>query len=476
MDVDAGDGAHRAARPLTRHRQDHRRPVVALHQARRDDPDHPRMPAPGGDDNGAPRRPAGRLRQGHRLPQNLRLEGAPPLVLLLAPLGKRRRLLKIHGGQQRHAPPRVTEAAKGVDPRRELEGDLASGERFVGEASHLGQGPQAGPAAAVDQGQAAPYPGAVDVDERHHVADRPQRHDVQKRLEVGHDAAAKVAALHQHGAHRHRQVEGDTDAADLPEGVGGIGTLRVDHREGVGHGLYHLVVVGDDEVEPQLLGPLRRPTAVDPTVHGHHHPTTRLGKELQAVAVEAVPLLEPVREVAVTRGTAGGEQLSEQGARGDPVDVVVGKDADRLPRHHRVRQAGRRPPEVGEEERVVHLVQPRGKKRLHRRAGDPARHENPRHRQGDPAGHRQAERLVLQLRRGQLDPWRRGGGGVERSRRDHGWRLLHRPGGDSRRGAPCTRSTATAPPSAPPRSGGAPRRLANAGCATRRLSLFPAAA
>src|SRR6266576_2103495 len=102
-----------------------RGPPVALHQAGRDDPDHPGVPRVGGEHQGAILRPQHAFRQLHRLVEDTLVQRLATGVQRLELAGDGRRLLRVVGEQQPQPVIGVPDSPGGIQARREDEPDVA---------------------------------------------------------------------------------------------------------------------------------------------------------------------------------------------------------------------------------------------------------------------------------------------------------------------------------------------------------------
>ena len=113
------------------------------------------------------------------------------------------------------------------------------------------------------------------------------------------------------------------------------------------------MVVGDDDVQPELAGARDLGDSRDPTVDGDHEVDTVGGELLDGLEREPIALVEPARQAPLD---AGAELLEDQDADrggGDAVDVVVAVHADPLTRVDRGADSLDRGGHVAERERVV---------------------------------------------------------------------------------------------------------------------------
>ncbi len=139
-------------------------------------------------------------------------------------------------------------------------------------------------------------------------------------------------------------------------GIRAVRPLRVDHRERARQRRLGLVVVADDQVDAQLAGAIGGGAAADAAVDRDDDPRAGgvqaidVGR-LQAVAV-AQALGQEVRDVAAEQL----QRAAQDHRRRDPVDVVVAVDGDALLARDRGQQALDRDAEVGQQERIVEMI------------------------------------------------------------------------------------------------------------------------
>src|SRR5205807_4320295 len=90
------------------------------------------------------------------------------------------------------------------------------------------------------------------------------------------------------------------------------------------------VVVGDDQLDPQLAGQLRLADCGDPAIHRDDQRGGALqGQSPQRLAVDPVALLDAVRDVIGDVPGAGQLQAGPQQARtADAVDVIIAVNDD----------------------------------------------------------------------------------------------------------------------------------------------------
>jgi hypothetical protein len=223
-----------------------------------------------------------------------------------------------------------------------------------------------------------------------------QRHDVgdgRKRDEVEPAPHGLALAAEQ----RLRELVHDARAAQLGERV--ARRPRGDDRT-VGERVTRAMVVGHDHVEATGARGGHLLDRRDPAVDGQDEPAALVREPVDRVARDAVPLLEPAREVPLHLGAelAQRQHCKRRGA--DAVRVVVAVYADALAPLDGGADALARGPHVAQQERVVS-----GVARLEERAGgvglrEPAAGE---HRRGQLADAELTGERVGSLPRARLE-------------------------------------------------------------------------
>ena len=113
------------------------------------------------------------------------------------------------------------------------------------------------------------------------------------------------------------------------------------------------MVVGDDDLEAECGGVGDLLDGGDAAVDGEHQLDALLGEPRQRLAVQAVALLEPRRQMPGRIGTELPQQEHGERGRADPVGVVVAVHADARARLDRGRDRRDGRAHVAEQERVV---------------------------------------------------------------------------------------------------------------------------
>ena len=117
-------------------------------------------------------------------------------------------------------------------------------------------------------------------------------------------------------------------------GIAAIAAVGVHHSNRGGQRLLALMMVGDDEINAQLLTQLRLAHGGDTAVHGDDQ-LDALGVELvNGDGIQAVALLQTAGNVAHHIRAVAAEKIRQQAGGGDAVHVVVAEHGDLLTPGH----------------------------------------------------------------------------------------------------------------------------------------------
>ena len=171
-------------------------------------------------------------------------------VLGLELFGQAARLVRhalVGGQQQARRDVGRAHAARGVDARREHEGDVVAVDLFAGQAGDVEQRAQADLVRPLRQ-HLQPELGDDAI-----LAD--QRHDVGKCADGGDlDECRQPGGLARTRAQRLHELERDADAGEVLVGVAAVVPLGIDDRDRRPAARVGLVVVGDDQVDARARG------------------------------------------------------------------------------------------------------------------------------------------------------------------------------------------------------------------------------
>ena len=269
----------------------------------------------------------------------------PPLVVQLAERADDGACpRRVVGDQELHGLRRVAEAADRVEPRPEPEADVRRVHALAAiELRVVEQRAHAHHLHGVDGGKPTRHEDAVLVDKRHHVrhgAERHQRHAAHQRVleHRGHvlAAAPEPRELGRHLERHRRSAEVDERRRVASRERGVRDRRSLGHAAGI-----HVVVVGDQELDAQFLCVAGRPLRGCAAVHRDHGAHAVRGQRSERFVVEAVALLDAVRDVEakVGIGPCCLDRPPQDGGCSDAVGVVVAVDRDAMAGAHRGLQA-----------------------------------------------------------------------------------------------------------------------------------------
>ncbi len=195
--ITAGPSAspgHRAARALADRavkRDDAGRAVVAFLEPARDDADDAGMPALARDED-QQRAAAAVLDLRDRLRQNARLDLAPLGVVGVELLRQARASSGSSVDEQPRAEIGRADPAAGIDPRPQDEAGVIGADR-ARRCRHVGQRREARIGAPPHHLEPLRHQRAVEAGQRHHVADRAERHEIEPVHQIGLAPAARTS-------------------------------------------------------------------------------------------------------------------------------------------------------------------------------------------------------------------------------------------------------------------------------------------
>ena len=295
------------------------RPVEALDEPRGDDPDHALVPVLVCNDVAAPTLAAlgPRLDLGNSLADDPVLDRLPLAVQLLEAAGELGGLRVVLGEEELQRRLGMREPPGCVDPRRQTESDSAGVDGGRVDSGRAHQRTQPELLRPRQRFQPGPREVPVLVHERDDVGDRRDRDEIEVPPQL----------LRPRAEERLTELVDDPGSAELREWI--VGRPRRDDRA-VRQLVSRPVVVGDDDVEPQLFRAGHLGDRGDPAVHGDDEGAPVAGQSVERLAGDAVALLEPAREVPgdVCAELPQDEHGERRGA--DPVRVVVAVDTDAL--------------------------------------------------------------------------------------------------------------------------------------------------
>ena len=217
-----------------------------------------------------------------------------------------------------------------------------------------------GPPAARHDGEALRHEGPVEAHQRNHVGHRGQRHEVERRQEVGRRAPVPEAGALQGPVQPHQHHEDRAGGAEVAQAGQVVLPVGVDEGAGAGKLGADLVVVDHHGVEAAPRRLFERRVAGRAAIDRDEQRRPALGEGRDGRHARAVAVDQPVRDV--DGGIeAGGPQIAHQQRRCcRAVDVVVAQHGDPLARRDGARQPVHRGRHVDHHVGVGHEAAERG--------------------------------------------------------------------------------------------------------------------
>ena len=224
--------------------------------------------------------------------------------------------------------------------------------------------------------------GAVDAGERHHVADRRQRHQVEHRQKVGLRGVRALDA--QQPRRLHQRQEHHAGRAEMPLPGKIVLAVGIDHRDRHRQRPADLVVVEHDDFRAGKQCGIDRRRAVGAAVDGDDQLGAAAGQLAHRLGVGAVALEDAVGNVDFGLDAVMREKALQQRRGRSAVDIVVAEDRHLLAVADRLRKPLSRAIHVGQRGRIGQQVLDR---RVEETLGLLRRHAAPGEHARDDVGH-----------------------------------------------------------------------------------------
>ena len=212
------------------------------------------------------------------------------------PLGDGARLDVVVGGKQLRAEARGADASASVDARAQDEAERIGGRRRV-DARDIGERAQAGIVPEPQHFESLGDEGAVRLSERHHVAHRGERNEIEQAKQVGLGAIAIEALAPQNAGGRHEEQENDPCGGEMPLVGEVVVTVRIDDGERAREGLVGLVMIDDDHLGARRVGSIDRRAGCRAAIKGEDQPRAFLRETAQRFLARAISFGQPVGDV-----------------------------------------------------------------------------------------------------------------------------------------------------------------------------------
>ena len=217
--------------------------------------------------------------------------------------------------------------AGGVEHRRQTKTDVKTVELVPGQARRLDEGLDAGKLAVRQRFEAVARQDPVFTPKVYDVGDGSHRRQARRAKHKFPQSRFEPSARTEFIRKGPGQLKGDHRAGRILVRIG-LFQRRMNDGRGFGQSLIRLVVIGDNQIETQLArklgGVKRRNAAID----SHQELAAGLGQSFNRLEVQAVTLVDAVRDVIVHVGAEQSEHLPEDGDAGNAVHVVVAIQGD----------------------------------------------------------------------------------------------------------------------------------------------------
>ncbi|GAB1362423.1 hypothetical protein MASR1M32_16590 [Rhodobacter sp.] len=229
-------------------------------------------------------------------------------------------LAVVGGGEKAGAEVGLADPAARIDARSQKEAKRIGGRGGI-HPGHIGQRAQPRPFAPRHHLQPLPHQRPVHPGQRRHIGDGRQRHQIKKR----HQIRGLRAGFAQLSIGLDQHQEDDGGRAEMGQAAVFVLPVRVHHGMGCGQGLGRKVVVEDNHIGWGSGGNriMRERAAIDADDQ-----RVICRKPLHGRDIRAVAFVDAVRDIERGLVPQGAQPDDQQGGRGPPVDVVIGKDGD----------------------------------------------------------------------------------------------------------------------------------------------------
>jgi hypothetical protein len=238
---------------------------------------------------------------------------------------------------------------------------------------------------------------SVLADERYDVGERSDRGDLDEPRHPRVVACLPAQRLH--------QFQRDADAGKVLIGVAAVVALRIDHGERAWQRRVGLVMIRDDQIDPELAGAQRRLRAADAAVDRDDQRDAAGVQPFDRHRLQPVAVAQAFGDEVHDVGAEQFERAPQNDRRGHAVDVVVAMDRDPLASRDRAEDAIDRRPHPRQRHRIVQLIERRVQKpRCRLRVRQTALTQEPRHNRRDANRRREGVRGGHIARQG-VPPW-----------------------------------------------------------------------
>ena len=174
------------------------------------------------------------------------------------------------------------------------------------------------------------HEGAVRLSERHHVADRGERHEVEQAKQVGLGPIAIETVAAQRARGGDEKQKHDTGGGEMPLAGEIVLPVRIEHGECRRQRLVGLVMVDDDDFGAGSVGGVDGGLGGGAAIDGEDEAGAVLDKIGKRLGARAVAFGQAIGNIGRGRLSVRAQETLDQRHRSCAVDVVVAENGDRL--------------------------------------------------------------------------------------------------------------------------------------------------
>ncbi len=266
------------------------------------------------------------------------------------------RLDRIVLDKEPHAQIGAADPPAGIDARAEQKAEMPGFGRS-GETRDIHQAHMPCPLAPAQRDQSLGDKGAVETDQRHHVGDGAERYIVEHSEQIGfRPIGGPKSAPAQHAVDRDHRHESEPDGGEMAEAGEIVAPVRIDDRDRGRQRLVGLMVINDDDIEPERFRLGERFDAGGAAIDADEKRCAACGERAHRFDIRAIALEQPVRNVNDGLEAALLEMARQQRRRGRAVDVIVTEYRDAFAPGDRVGNAFGRLLHGGQHVRIGHRL------------------------------------------------------------------------------------------------------------------------
>ena len=233
---------------------------------------------------------------------------------------------------------RIANASARIDARADEKAQVIWPRRSV-RAGDVEQGRKPRTAPLAHDCEPLDDKGAVEPDQRDHVGDGRERHEIERGDQVRGLAPVPEARLPQRPVQRDERHIDDPGGAEIAEPGKIVLAVGIDQRQRMRQRLRSLVMIEHDHVKAEPVRELEGLAADSSAIDRHDELGAFVGEIRYRLGAGAIALRHAVGDVDDRFAATGVEIFAEERGAARAVDVVIAEDGDTL--------AARRPPASG---------------------------------------------------------------------------------------------------------------------------------